>query len=194
MKRHANPLSFFSALTLLVCACAAQAEGVYVGGGGFLRHYDLTHAGAASKDDATGQSLSAQMFIGYDFNERWAAEGGYVNLGRPSYTYSLNGRETRLSTDGHVWFGAVRATLPLNETFSLYSRLGVSQSRTTLTGSGAAAALTKTTTHTSLMSGLGLQYKINQNLASTVELTRFGPSQTPGSSLTGLSMSLKYGF
>jgi len=47
---------------------------------------------------------------------------------------------------------------------------------------------------TALYLSAGMQYKINKNLASTLELEHFGTDNNPGSSLTGVSLNLKYNF
>jgi OmpA-OmpF porin, OOP family len=193
-------MSFFRASrfvlvpALALFASVSHAQGPYVGGGLHLRRYDLSQPGAQSGDAATGHSLSGKLFAGYDFNDAWAVEGGYVDLGEQAYSYALDGTAGRLSTQGHAWFGAVKASMPLNEKFGLFGKLGLDRLRFESTGSGAASSLARKKTSTAVYLGAGVQYKVSKNLAATLELERFGAEKRPGGDLTGLSLSLKYGF
>ena len=76
-------LSLLASL-LLISATAAQAEGLYVEGGSLARRYDLSIPGSTG-DSAKGHSLSGALRLGYELDERWAVEAGYVNHGAPGY-------------------------------------------------------------------------------------------------------------
>lgn len=179
---------------LALFASVSHGQGPYVGSGIHLRRYDLSQPGAQSGDAATGHSLSGKVFAGYDFNDTWAIEGGYVDLGEQTYSYALDGAAGRLSTRGRIGFGAVKASMPLNEKFGLFGKLGLDRHRFEVAGSGAASSLARKKSSTAVYLGLGVQYKISKKLAATLELERFGAEKRPGGDLTGLSLSLKYGF
>jgi hypothetical protein len=84
-------------LSLLLLSTAAQAEGLYLEGGALGRRYDLTVPGATSADSSQGRSLSGMLRLGYEINDRWAVEAGYVNHGSPGHGYRLGAQDGRLS-------------------------------------------------------------------------------------------------
>jgi hypothetical protein len=192
-------MNFFRTRLVLVSALAcsasvSHAEGFYLGTGSYLRHYDMSQAGATQGSSPSGYTLSGKLFAGYDFNDMWSVEGGYVNFGKPSYSYTLNGTAGQLTTSGRAWFGAVKASKHLSEQLSVFGKVGLDQHRFEVAGSGDAASLTSNKSTTALYLSAGMQYKINKNLASTLELEHFGTDNNPGSSLTGVSLNLKYNF
>ena len=192
-------MKHFRPCFVLVCALtfgasASHAEGFYVGAGTHLRHYDLSQTGASQGSSGSGSVLSGKLFGGYDFNDTWAIEGGYVDLGKPRYSYMLNGTASQLSARAHAWFGAAKVSMPLSEQFGLFGKVGLDQHRLEVAGTGAAAALTSNKSTTALYVGAGVQYKISKNLASTLELEHFGTDKKPGSALNGVSLGLKFNF
>lgn len=175
-------------------ASASHAEGFYAGTGIQLRHYDLTQPGTTQDGSPSGHVLSGKLFAGYDFDDTWAIEGGYVNFGKPSYSYSFNGTSGQISASSRAAFVAAKASRPLSEKFGLFAKLGLDRHCLEVTGSGVASPLARSKSTTALYLGAGMQYKINKNLASTLELEHFGRDAAPGSSLTSVSLNLKYSF
>ena len=90
---------------LLISATAQAADGFYVEGGSLARRYDLTIPGTAG-DSAKGHSLSGALRLGYELDDRWAVEAGYVNHGAPGYSYRLGSQDGRLTSHGHSWLVA----------------------------------------------------------------------------------------
>ena len=179
---------------LTVATVSAHAEGLYLGGGAYLRHYDLGQAGATDANTPSGYTLSGKLFGGYDFNDTWAFEGGYVGFGKPAYRYSVNGTASELKAGGNAWYGAIMASVPFSDQVSFFGKLGLDRHTFDVTGSGAATALVTHKTSTALYLGTGAQYKFSKQLASTLEIEHFGTEPSPGSSLIGVSLNLKYSF
>lgn len=192
MKTFFARSSFFPALMLALtwCAPACRAEGAYAGVGALVRHYDLSQPGTTN-DSTSGTSLSGRWIAGYDFDRHWGVELGYVDIGKPAVDTQGGGR---LSTRGHAWFGAVKASLPLSEKSAVFGKAGVDLHRWEVMGSGPASSLNRRTTDTALYLSAGLQYRLSGNLAATFEIERFGATQHPGGPLAGASLSLLFRF
>lgn len=75
-----------------------------------------------TQTDKTDTALSLRG--GYRFNANWAAEGGYADLGKSKYQqagYPENTMKTAL------WHIDAVGTVPLNDKFSVFGKLGVAQ-------------------------------------------------------------------
>lgn len=184
------------ACLLLISATAARADGLYVEGGSLARRYDLTVPGAtASSDSAKGHSLSGALRLGYELDDRWAVEAGYVNQGSPGYSYRLGSQDGQLTSHGHSWLLAGRATLPLNERFALVGRLGLARNQSSLTGTGEAAARVASGSTTALYGGLGLETTLAPGWHLGLAWEHLGMSRERGGSvINGISTTLRYTF
>lgn len=181
---------------LLISATAAQADGLYVEGGSVARRYDLTVAGAtATGDAAKGHVLSGALRLGYELDERWAVEAGYVSHGAPGYGYRLGSQDGRLTSHGHSWTVAGRGRLPLNERFALVGRLGLARNQSSLSGSGEAAGRAASGSTTALYGGLGLETTLAPGWHLGLAWEHLGMSRsTGGSVINGISTTLRYSF
>lgn len=174
----------------------AQAEGAYVEGGTFTRHYNLSVPNAtAAGDSATGYAVAPALRLGYEIDERWAVEAGYFNHGSPAYSYSLAGADGRLTSGGYSWVMAGRMTLPLNDRFALVGRLGLASNHSSLSGTGVAANSAVSGSTTALYGGLGLETKLSPNWHLGVGWEGLGMNRDKGGSvINGLSTTLRYKF
>lgn len=181
--------------SLLLISAAAQAEGLYAEGGSLARRYDLTVPGATSSNSAKGHSLSGALRLGYELDERWAVEAGYVNHGTPGHGYRLGSQEGRQTSHGHSWLVAGRATLPLNERFALVGRLGLARNQSSLTGTGEAASRATSGSTTTLYGGLGLETTLAPGWHLGLAWEHLGMSREKGGSvINGISTTLRYKF
>ena len=189
--RSLVPLLLISALS-----AAAHAEGLYVEGGAFARHYDLGVTGAAvSGESAEGHVLSSALRLGYDIGDRWAVEAGYFNHGSPSSRYGSGAPAGELGSRGHSWVLAGRGTLLLGERFALVGRLGLARNRSSLSGTGEAASQAVTGATTALYAGAGLETTIAPSWRLGLAWEHLGMSRDRlGSVINGLSMTLRYKF
>lgn len=126
-----------------------------------------------------------KIFGGYKFNQNFALEGGYFDLGKFGYTATttptgvLNGdihlRGVNLDTVG---------ILPLAEKFSVFGRLGVNyaQSRDNYNGTGAVGVTDPTPSNNSfnLKAGLGLQYDFRESVGLRGEWERYRVNDSIG--------------
>jgi OOP family OmpA-OmpF porin len=182
-------------LLLISSTAAAHAEGLYVEGGALARRYDLGVAGAASSDSAKGHVLSSALRLGYEVDDRWAVEAGYLNHGSPGYGYRLGAQDGRLTSHGHSWQLGGRATWPLNERFALVGRLGLARNQSRLTGTGEAASRAVSGSTTALYGGLGLETTLAPGWHLGLAWEHLGMSRAHGGAvINGVSTTLRYKF
>jgi len=183
-----------------LAASGAQAAGVNGWYGGAALGGSQQHFGGGQVDDALGnQGLTSSssidrsagtlnLFGGYQFNPNFALEGGYVNLGKFSYSSSVSSPAMD-TVNGHLGVQgadlAALGLLPLNEQWSLYGKAGALYAKTKLDASsgGAVAVSDESHTGTSPLLGAGLNYDLTRKVALRGEWDRYfrvGDSSTTG--------------
>jgi opacity protein-like surface antigen len=135
-------------------------------------------ASTAKNIQSDDYKLGGKVYGGYEFNRTWAAEAGYSDLGDHGATKS-NG-----------YYVAAKATMPINEQFSAYGKVGVEHSERKLN----TAALNLKDTDTGAYGALGVQYKLNQQVALTAEYERYGKEKDIGAKSNVWTVGAHYNF
>jgi OOP family OmpA-OmpF porin len=181
------------ALFAAVAATPAFAGDFYVVGSVGQAQFDLDQNdlsnlnsnvlpnGFTGNTSLTKSDTAYKIQFGYQFNDNFAIEGGYVDLGKAKY-----------SADGHV--GAVSYTenanfkfsglniaavgiLPINESFSVFGKLGVINAKAEADLSAQApgynASGSASSTNVRGNWGIGATYNLNKQLAFRVEAEQF---------------------
>ncbi|MFI5444782.1 outer membrane beta-barrel protein [Polaromonas sp. UC242_47] len=180
--------------TALLAPWAAQAEGAYVGVNVGRAEQKASIAEGSLKDNSTGYKL----YGGYALNQNFGLEGGYVDLGKASVS-SRNGAVTsKISSKPNAFYLAATGTLPLNDQFSLFAKLGVSLNHTKIhfedtTGANENSSKRRTTA----LIGIGAAYNISKEMALVAEYEDFGKiARADGLDLKAnlFSIGLRYKF
>jgi OOP family OmpA-OmpF porin len=163
----------------------------------------LTNAGAAALgSNDSGGSTQWRLQGGYDFNDNFAVEAGYMDLGHASYsaTYTGGTASGKLKSGGADV--AVLGKLPLNDALSVFAKAGIVAARTesTLNASAPAAAASgkASTSEIAPLLGLGVGYKLSDALELRTEydnvsgLGKKGKTGTMDSNM--LSVGIAYHF
>lgn len=154
-------IAIASALAIAACSASAQVRPSFYAG---------ADVGNTKLDGLSGHQSSFGGFLGYQFNQNFAVEGGYRRLADYD-AVTIN--QTHISAIGIV---------PLSAGFNIYGRLGynnldtkVSSNYTANSGSGG-------------LYGVGVGYNFTPAIAVRIE------AQKPASDLTnvGASLSLKF--
>jgi OOP family OmpA-OmpF porin len=152
------------------CASAPTEQGWYLGAAAGRSTLKMT----AHPDDETILKKargSLKLYGGYQLNKHFALETQYVRL--DSGTLDLNDDTTaRLKVQG-VTFSAV-GMLPLNDAFSLIGKLGAAQMSAKYGEHSAASTLTVKSSTTTLLVGVGAEYKLTPALALRAEYEHYG--------------------
>jgi len=155
----------FSALSLGSAPAFSQDQGFYAGAS--FGKSDLKDActGLPNCDDS---DTTLGIFGGYQFNRHFGAEIGYTDLGKASA--SSGAASATLEAKG-LEFLAV-GTIPLNQQFSLYGKLGLFMWDADIRVSGPATVLTSDD-GTDLTIGFGARYSFTKNLAAQLQWQRY---------------------
>jgi OmpA-OmpF porin, OOP family len=163
-------------------ACAQQraaqpVTGFYVGGaiGGSTTDVDAGSLAAVgfttrSTDDS---DFSWNLSAGYKFTQNWAVELGYVDLGTFGASGTFGGAPASVSADVTGWTVSAVGTLPLNDMFSLYGKLGFIRSKSKGSASVAGALGSATSNETDFTVGIGARYNFNRNVSLFVEANHY---------------------
>lgn len=114
------PTSLLVAALLALASPIATAEGLYIGG---------SIGSASLSDDLDGfdvdtDSTAFRLIAGWQFNDYFSLEGGYMNFGAFEQGFDINGQivDIRLDADGFTLGGT--GSIPISERFALYGRIG----------------------------------------------------------------------
>lgn len=136
------------AVATFLLSSLAAAQQSYVGIG----------AGQSDTDGTSDSRDTAyKLFAGYDFNRNWAVEGGWADLGKPTWQTRGERRETS-------WFLAGKGALPINDRFDLFAKLGAAWNKVDIND----------TRKSDLFAGVGAEYKFNKQVGLRLEYEDFG--------------------
>lgn len=174
----------FAALAVSISSLASAQS--YVGGSlgqsntFFNGEFNSTTAGESNSKDKT--KTAYKLFGGYNINKYFAVEGGYMDLGSPTAKTDWVGGFARSKQNETAWFAAAKGTLPINEKFNFFGKLGMSANRveSTVTGLGVVNR-SASKTRGSLLYGIGAEYNVTKQIGLRFEfenLGRFGNAIT----------------
>lgn len=142
-------------LAMGMAGTAAAANGFYVGASGGQSTIDACDdaraVGATNCDD---EDTGWKIFGGYDLTENFALEAAWVDMGEISA--SAPGVSVSAEADGFTF--AVKGTLPLNDQFGIFGKLGLISWE--MEGGGVASGLDDD--GTDAMYGIGAQYMFTE--------------------------------
>ncbi|HEU4776337.1 MAG TPA: porin family protein [Telluria sp.] len=150
--------------------------------------------GGASSVNTEGWKPSAKIFGGVDFDKTFGIEAGYTDLRKADHTFNYGVANTpgSATTDGHRAYVAGKATMPINEQFSVYGKLGAGYTKTRV--SSTVPGLSGSDSKTEVYAGLGGQYNITDKAALTLEYERYGKSKDVGAKADAITAGAKFSF
>ena len=201
MKKILTVCAFAAAVSTAFVAPSASAQ-IYVGGGfGSSSVSGVDGSQGIAPNSVTGgnaNKMSTKIYAGYQFTPSWAAEAQYGALGSRNLSVRtpagvvlpLGG-----SYNASQFSIAAVGTFPLNSSFSVLGKLGVSSNALKLSLPGT----TDRGTTSSLMMGVGVAYSFTPAASVRVEYENFGKLTKDdgfGGAVRGsnFSVSVKYAF
>lgn len=157
-----------------------QAPGAYAGIG-------VSSVGKMMRD---GRKAQAKVFGGYEFDQNFGVEAGVTNRSSESLDLQVNGRAFTARTKGYNSYVAGKYTMPINEQFSAYGKLGLSYNVVKHSSLGK----THKEEDTGLYAGIGVQYKISDQVALTAEYERAGKREGANDPNDAWTLGMKFGF
>lgn len=186
-----------TALTGISSAQAADAGTAYVGAGVVGSHYDIKVPGAVSGDDDNGNKATGKVFAGYNFDKTWAVEGGYTDFGSKGYNYTngATGAPGSIHTDAHSLYVAGKGTMPINDQFAVFGKLGAARNHNSVDAVGDAAGLGGSGSKTALYASVGGEYALNKNVSLSLEYENYGKTDIDLGRKTGaVTAGVRYNF
>ncbi len=176
-------------LLMTALAAPAFASDFYGVGSLGISHFgvdkgDIDNTLSASGFSGFSSSLKQNGFgykaqLGYQVNKYFAVEGGYVDLGNAKYSVSGPGLSGDIKLKASGANLAALAIYPLDDTFSVFGKLGVIDAKAKLEGNGFSDSSTKA----KLNFGVGASYALAKDLALRAEIEQFnklGDDNTTG--------------
>ncbi len=141
--------------------------------------------GAATADNKSTDDYhtNAKIYGGYEFDQNWGVEAGYTNFDKQD----IPGGNVK----GSGTYVAGKYSMPLGDRFTGYGKLGVSYNERKFSS---AVGTQVNNYDTGLYGGVGVEYKLNQNLALNAEYERYGKDKAFGAKADVYTVGLKYGF
>jgi OOP family OmpA-OmpF porin len=173
--------------TLLVAAALAVSSlasaQVYLGGsvGQSMAKFDSSDFQTNNpqiSENSDKTKTAYKFFAGYGINSYFAVEGGYADLGEPSYSYAgqVSGNTAKDSLKQSAWFVAAKGTLPINEQFNLFGKLGVTYNKVKYSGyeTWSNTSASTSDSRSGVLYGIGAEYKMMKQLGIRLEYEDFG--------------------
>lgn len=150
-------------IAVIALLSVAASLPVYAGGSGYAGiKVGSTHVGFNALSKSSDTAYGA--LLGYQYNQNFAIEGEYTDLGRFTTAAAVTGKSS-------VWGLSAMGILPFENRFSAFGKLGVARSDT----STSAATGTKRTAATY---GLGGQYDATPMIGLRLSWERYGVGMT----------------
>lgn len=126
--------------------------------------------GISSSLDKADTGYKAQA--GYKFNENFAVEGGYIDFGKSTYSFTSAGGSANIQYKLTGINIAAVGILPINDAFSVFGKLGAISAKVDGSASGNASGTSQTT---KLVPGwgIGASYNLNKQFAVRAEFEQF---------------------
>lgn len=169
-------------------AAAQDREGWYLGAGAGSAQAtvadkeiiaDLENSGYEVTNFSTDErDLGYKLFAGYQFNDNFALEGGYFNLGSFDYKASTIPTGSQMGElDFSGWNLDLLGILPMTERSSLFARIGAHRGKASVDyfGTGAVNILTPSyeKSSTDYKFGIGYQYYATERFTVRLEAERY---------------------
>jgi OOP family OmpA-OmpF porin len=143
--------------------------------------YGGADIGSTKIDDFSKRDTSVGAFVGYNFHQNFAVEGGYRRLSDTDFDTGGFGTANARVSQAHL---SLIGSLPVGESFSVYGRLGVNRLEARFSSGGYSA---KDSTNKALY-GVGMSYAFSPTVSARLEV------QKPASDATNLSTGVAFQF
>lgn len=166
-------ITMIAMIAALAAPLAVQAEGYYVGGNIGRAEQKADLIGATFKESTTAYKLVG----GFNYNKNFGAEIGYADLRE----VSVSGNGATLTSKPSAFYVAATGTLPLNEQFSLFGKLGVATAHEKVTAKYRSTYESGSENRTTPYISVGAAFALNKQVSFVAEYENFGKVAKDGS-------------
>jgi OmpA-OmpF porin, OOP family len=156
-------------------AHAAKADdiaGPYIGASLGASYFDTQGVAALPVGSDKG-GVAARVYGGYQLSENFGVQVGWTTLRRLEANYVGSVGTIKQTASGRSLYVAGTGRLPLGESFALTGKAGISFGKASGTNT-LSAADSLIGSKRSLMVGFGGEYRLNRDIALTVDYERYG--------------------
>ncbi len=135
----------------------------------------ITGLGGVGFSSSLSTPTAYRLQAGYQVNDNFAVEGGYLGLTNSSYSASGGNIIGSITASGKAdgWNLTAVGIVPVAEQFSLLGKLGAANISTTATVTAGGASLSTSGSKTDLTYGIGAKYDINKAVFARFDLDNF---------------------
>ncbi|HJV00912.1 MAG TPA: outer membrane beta-barrel protein [Burkholderiaceae bacterium] len=151
----------------LAAPLAAQADNAYVGVNVGRAEQKMDVEGVGSEKDS---STGFKLYGGYDYSKNFGVEAGYVDFRKVEKSALGYGASSKPES---IYLAAT-GTLPLNDQFSLFGKLGVAFNHTEVKAWEPGFSDSTTKNQTSPMIGIGASFALDKKISFVAEYENFG--------------------
>jgi OmpA-OmpF porin, OOP family len=179
-------------LAISTPAAAQQSDaGWYIGGAYGMSSFNVDTAGITnpSVDDSDS---GFKIYGGFQFNKHFGAEIGYADFGKSAVSGSALGFPFTASAGVTAWTFAGVGTLPLNESFSLFGKVGLANWKVDVSANVLGASGSDSDSGTDAFFGIGARYNLNKNWGLVLEYEQYSAGDWGDATLTSLGVRYKF--
>jgi OOP family OmpA-OmpF porin len=132
-----------------------------------------------------------KLFGGYEFDQNWAVEAGYTDLGKTGFYVQQDNGLVHTDMKSRNAYVAGKYTVPLTERSSVYGKLGLAHTERSLAGFQGAPFIGS---DNGLYAAVGLQSKLTDKVSVYAEYERYGEPRPNGPKSGVFNAGFKFGF
>jgi len=166
MNSSKGPLAGLMISILVILPGIAAADGQWLFGAAI---------GSASIDESIdgfrfdADSTTYRLYGGYQFNEYFALEAGYLDLGSFDEQIQLGGNVVPISADADGFTFAARASIPIGEKFAVHGTVG----SFFWDGANQIAGINDNVSDANIFFGAGVSYSLTTNVSLRGDAARY---------------------
>jgi OOP family OmpA-OmpF porin len=147
--------------------------------------------GAVKNTITEDRQRTYKLFGGYEFDQNWAVEAGYTDLGKTGFFSQQGNGLGHTDMKSRNAYLAAKYTVPLTERSSVYGKLGLSHSERSLAGYQGVPFIGS---DNGLYAAAGMQFKLTDKVSMYAEYERYGEPRPNGPKSSVLNAGFKFGF
>lgn len=160
--------------------------------------YVLVDVGVLTYTEAPGFSNPGKVGIGggYNFSPNFGAELSYHSIGSSTYSGTILGSPVSSSVRASSIVAAVVGNLPVNNSFSVFAKLGASSNNSSQDVTVSGTTTTKSDSKTDIYYAAGAKFNVTKSVDLYLEYESFGAYQSSSNPSKGsaTTLGLTYGF
>jgi hypothetical protein len=184
--------TIFALLAGLLAMGAAQAQATTSIAADTTPHaYVGIGVGAVKNTITDDRQRTYKLFGGYEFDQNWAVEAGYTDLGKTGFFAQQGNGVVHTDMKSRNAYVAGKYTAPHTERSSVYGKLGLAHTERSLAGYQGVPFIGS---DNGLYAAVGLQSRLTDKVSVYAEYERYGEARANGPKSGVFNAGFKFGF